>query len=177
MPTVRSAPSRPEATEYAPFYAGYVANVPEDDVLAALRSGGRELESLLAPVAESRAGHRYAPDKWSVREMIGHLIDAERVFSYRALRLARGDRTPLPAFDENEFVRAAGSDARTLTDLAEELALVRESSLRLFASMPAEAWTRRGVVNGNETSVRALAYIIAGHGRHHVRILRERYGL
>lgn len=172
-----SSSSRPDSTEYAPFYAAYVASVPEDDVLAALRASGRELAGTLASVPESRAGYRYAEGKWSIREVAGHLIDAERIFSYRALRVARGDTTPLAAFDENDYVRTAGSDARVLTELADELALVRESSLRLFASLPAEAWTRRGVASGREVTVRALAYITAGHGRHHHRILRERYGL
>lgn len=177
MKTVQAMSSRPDATEYAPFYAAYVAGVPEEDVLAALRASGRELAATLASIPESRAGHRYAEGKWSVREVVGHLIDAERIFSYRALRVARGDTTPLPAFDENDYVRTAGSDARMLTALVDELALVRESSLRLFESLPADAWMRRGVASGREVTVRALAYITAGHARHHHRILRERYGL
>jgi hypothetical protein len=103
------------------------------------------------------------------------MIDAERIFSYRALRLARGDATPLPGFEENDYARAAGSDARTLTDLVDEMRVVREGTVRLFQSFPAEAWMRRGVVNGREVSVRALAYITAGHARHHLAVLRERY--
>jgi hypothetical protein len=177
MPTIPARSARPDATEYAPFYASYVANVPEEDVLAALRSSGRELATMFSAVPESRGGHRYGDGKWSIREVAGHLIDAERIFSYRALRVARGDTTPLPAFDENEYVRNAGSDTRTLADLAEELALVREGSLRLFTSLPPDAWTRRGVASGKEVTVRALAYITAGHARHHARILHERYGL
>ena len=177
MPTVPARSARPDATEYQPFYASYIAGVPEDDVLAALRSSGRQLATMFGAVAESRAGYRYADGKWSVREVAGHLIDAERIFSYRALRIARADATPLPAFDENEYVRTAGSDARTLADLSEELAVVRDGSIRLFATLPAEAWTRRGVVSGREITVRALAYITAGHARHHARILHERYGL
>lgn len=177
MSTVSSPTSRPDATEYAPFYASYVARVPEQDVLAALRSSGRDLAATLSAVPESRGDHRYADGKWSVREVIGHLIDAERIFTYRALRIARGDATPLPSFDENEYVRNAASDRRTLADLIEELALVRESSLRLFESLPSDAWTRRGVASGKDVSVRALAYITVGHARHHHHILRERYGL
>jgi hypothetical protein len=167
--------TRPDSSEYAPFYAGYVAAVPEEDIVAALREGRRELASALAAIPESRGGFRYAEGKWSVREVLGHLIDAERIFCYRALRLARGDETPLPAFEENGYVRAAGSDARTLADLADELAAVRESTVRLFASLPDVAWVRRGVVNGRDVSVRALAYITAGHARHHLKVLRERY--
>ena len=166
---------RPDATEFAPFYARYVAGVPEDDVIGALRDSGRELTSALAAIPETRAGFRYAPDKWTIREIAGHLIDAERIFTYRALRLARADATPLPGFEENDYARTAGSDARTLTDLTDELRVVRDGTVRLFASLPAEAWTRRGVVNGREVSVRALAYITAGHARHHLTVLRERY--
>jgi hypothetical protein len=177
MPTAPARSARPDATEYQPFYASYIAGVPEDDVLAALRSSGAELAAMFAAVPESRAGHRYADGKWSVREVAGHLIDAERIFAYRALRIARGDASPLAAFDENEYVRTAGSDARKLGDLADELGVVRDASLRLFASIPAEAWARRGVVSGREITVRALAYIIPGHARHHARVLRERYGL
>jgi hypothetical protein len=173
--TVQSA--RPDATEYAPFYANYVAGVPEADVVSALRESGREITATLAAIPESRGGFRYAEEKWSVREMVGHVIDAERIFTYRALRLARGDSTPLPAFEENDYARVAGSDARTMTDLVDELRAVRESTVRMFASLPGEAWTRKGTVSGREVSVRALAYITAGHARHHLKILRERYGI
>jgi hypothetical protein len=167
--------SRPDATEYPPFYARYVAGVLEADVVAALRDSGRELVAALAAVPDARGGFRYGPDKWTIREVIGHMIDAERIFGYRALRLARGDATPLPGFEENDYARTAGSDARTLADLVDELRVVREGTVRLFQSFPADAWMRRGVVNGREVSVRALAYITAGHARHHLGVLRERY--
>lgn len=169
--------TRPDATEYAPYYAGYVAAVPDGDIVAELRDSGREIVEVLAAVPASRGGHRYAPEKWTVREVVGHVIDAERIFACRALRLARADATPLPGFDENDYVRAAESDARTIPDLVEEFRVVRESTVRLFASLPEVAWTRRGVVNGREVSVRALAYIAAGHARHHLAVLRERYTL
>ena len=168
---------RPEASEYAPFYHGYVAAVPEGDVIELLRSGGRELVEVIGRIPEDRGGFRYGPDKWSIREVIGHLIDAERIFSYRALRVARGDRTPLPGFEEKAYVQTAGSDARTIADLTRELGAVRESTVLLFESLPDEAWGRSGVASENEVSVRALAYIVAGHARHHLRILRERYGV
>jgi hypothetical protein len=167
--------SRPDATEYPPFFARYVAGVPEDDVVAALRDSGREVIDVLAAIPDTRGGFRYGPDKWTIREVVGHVIDAERIFGYRALRLARGDATPLPGFEENDYARAARSDARTLTDLVDELRVVRDGTVRLFQSFPAEAWMRRGVVNGREVSVRALAYITAGHARHHLAVLRERY--
>lgn len=173
MPTMQLV--RPDATEYAPFYARYVAGVPEQDVVATLRDSGRELVAALAAIPESRGGYRYAPEKWTVRDVIGHMIDAERIFGYRALRLARGDATPLPGFEENDYARAAAADARTVVDLTDELGVVRDGTVRLFASFPDDAWTRRGVVNGRDVSVRALAYITAGHARHHFDVLRERY--
>lgn len=166
---------RPDATEYAPFYAGYVAGVPEDEIVGVLRDSGRDIVAAIAALPESRGAFRYAADKWSVREVVGHMIDAERIFAYRALRLARADATPLPGFEENDYVRAAGSDRRSLADLSDELRAVREATVRLFASFPDDAWGRRGVVNGREVSVRALAYITAGHARHHLGVLRQRY--
>jgi len=169
--------ARPERTEYAPFYHGYVTSVPEGDVVELMRAGGRELLDAIGRIPETRGGHRYGADKWTIREVIGHLIDAERIFSYRALRIARGDQTLLPGFDENEYVRTAGSDQRTLADLARELAAVRESTVLLFESFPDEVWSRMGNANGTPMSVRALAYVVAGHPMHHLRLLRERYGV
>jgi hypothetical protein len=169
--------TRPEASEYAPFYHRYVESVPDGDVVELLRAGGRELLEAIRRIPESRAGHRYGPEKWTIRQVVGHLIDAERIFSYRALRAARGDRSPLASFDENAYVRTAGSDARTLADLARELEIVREASVLLFASLPDEAWGLSGIASDREVSVRALAYITDGHSRHHLRILRERYGV
>jgi uncharacterized damage-inducible protein DinB len=169
--------TRPESSEYAPFYHGYVASVPEGDVVALLRQGGRELLDTVATVPEDRGGFRYAEGKWSIREVIGHVIDAERIFTYRALRMARGDTTPLPAFDENEYATAAGSDMRTLSNLVREFGAVRESSVQLFESLSDDAWGRFGVASGKDISVRALAYITTGHSMHHLRILRERYGV
>jgi hypothetical protein len=168
---------RPDAAEYPPFYAGYVALVPEADVVSAVRDSGAEISSALAAIPESRGGFRYADGKWSIRELVGHMIDAERIFTYRALRLARGDSTPLPAFEENDYVRSAGSDTRTIADLVAEFRAVRESTVQLFASFPDEAWMRTGTVSGRPVSARALAYITAGHARHHLKMLRERYGI
>jgi len=169
--------ARPEASEYAPFYHGYVTSVPDGDIVALLRSSGGELLEALGRIPETRGGHRYGPDKWTIREVIGHVVDAERIFTYRALRVARGDRTPLASFEENEYVKTAGSDARTVASLTGELAAVRESTVRLFESLPDEAWGRSGVASGKDVSLRALAYITTGHAMHHLRILRERYGV
>jgi hypothetical protein len=177
MATATTSSARPDATEYAPFYAGYVALVPEADVVRALRDSGKEITAALAAIPESRGGFRYAEGKWSIRELVGHVIDAERIFTYRALRLARGDSTPLPPFEENDYVRMAGSDTRSIADLVEELRAVRDSTVRMFASFPDEVWTRTGTVSGRPVSVRALAYITAGHPRHHLAILRDRYGV
>ena len=166
---------RPDATEYAPFFHGYISGVPEGDVLTLLRDSRREIVDTLAAVPESRGGFRYAEGKWSIREVIGHLSDAERIFSYRALRIARGDATPLPPFDENTYVPTANSEARTMASLLTEFSIARESSALLFESLAEDAWVRRGTVSGKEISVRAIAYIMVGHPLHHLRILRERY--
>lgn len=170
-----SATPRPAATEYAGWYAGYVGLVPDGDVVTTLRDQGRTLCDTLAGVPESRGGHRYAEGKWSIREVVGHVIDAERIFAYRALRIARGDATPLASFDENAYTAAAGSDTRPLADLVDELRAVREATVRLFASLPAEAWSRTGVASDQPVSVRALAFITAGHAMHHGQVLAARY--
>ena len=167
---------RPEATEYPKFYSGYVALVTADNPVAALREETDHLHRALDAIPEAKGGHAYAEGKWTVKTLLGHMIDAERIFSYRALRLARGDATPLPGFEENDYAKVAGSDARTVADLVAELKAVRASTLLLFASLPADAWARRGVVNKGEVSVRALGFITAGHARHHLNILKERYG-
>lgn len=170
-----AATRRPEAAEFAPFYAAYVAAVPEGDIVTILRRDGEEWQRMLAEIPEARGDHRYAEGKWSIRQLVGHVSDAERIFTYRALRIARGDRTPLAAFDENAYAETAGSDHRTLAALAAELAVVRGASVALFNSLPDEAWTRTGTASEKTVSVRALAYITAGHARHHLKMLQERY--
>jgi len=170
-----AAATRPEATEFAPFYAGYVAAVPEGDIINILRRGGDEWQSVLAELPEARGDHRYADGKWSIRQLVGHVSDAERIFAYRALRIARGDQSPLASFDENAYAETAGSDRRTLSALAAELRVVRESTVALLSSLPDDAWTRTGTASGKTVSVRALAYITAGHAQHHLKILHERY--
>jgi len=169
------AARRPDATEYSTYYGRYIAAVPEGDVMAVLRRDRDEWQTMIAELTESRGGHRYAKDKWSIREVIGHVSDTERVFSYRAFRIARGDKTPLASFDQDEYVKTANSDRRTLSSLAAELLSVRESTLALFTALPDEAWTRTGTASDNPVSVRALAYITAGHAQHHLKIVREQY--
>jgi hypothetical protein len=168
---------RPKETEYAPFYAGYVALVPEADILSVLERQVEEIRHLAASVPADRETFRYAEGKWSVRQVLGHLVDSERVFGYRAFCLSRGELAPLPSFDENRYVAAARFDAMPLRDLADELALVRGSNLVALRRLEPREWERVGTVSGKAMSVRALAWIMAGHPRHHLKILRERYGV
>ena len=170
-----TAPVRPEANEYAPYYEKYVSLVPEADLVETLERQGAETVALLRGLDEEKGAHRYEPGKWSVRQLVGHVIDGERLFSYRALAIARGDRAALPGMDQEEYMAGVDFDARTLGSLADEFEAVRAATLHLLRHLSPEAWARRGVASDNEVTVRALAYIIAGHEAHHVRILRERY--
>ncbi|HEX6882154.1 MAG TPA: DinB family protein [Planctomycetota bacterium] len=166
---------RPRSDELASFYRGYLEIVPAGDVLAELAAGLEQTRALLARLGETRGGHRYAPGKWSVKEVVGHLIDAERVFAYRALRMARGDATPLASFEQDDYVAASGSDRRTLADLSEELALLRGANLCFFRALDAESWERRGTASDCSFVVCAFPYLLAGHERHHRTVLAERY--
>ena len=169
--------SRPEATEHAPYYGKYMALVGHGDIVGMLRSQIESTLDLLRGVPGDREQYRYAEGKWSVREVVGHLSDAERIFAYRALRFARGDSAPLQGFDENAYAANATFNDRRLSSIAEEFAAVRAASIAFFDSLTDEEWLRRGSANSQEVSVRALAWIIAGHERHHVSLLRERYGV
>lgn len=173
--TPPSFTARPAAGDFAPYYAGYIAAVPEGDLLEILVAQGGELGKLVRSLPEERKLHRYAPGKWTIAESLLHVADAERVFAYRALRVGRGDETPLPGFDQDAFVVTSNADARTLPSLAEELAAVRSATLTLLRSFDARALARRGTASGNPVTGLALACIIAGHEAHHLRILRERY--
>ncbi len=167
--------TKPEAGEFNPYYGKYIALVPAGDVVADMESHGKSLAAFLRGPASSRASHRYAPGKWSVKEVIGHIADAERIFAYRALRAARGDATPLASFDENAYVPAGDFDQRGLEDLVREFEAVRAASICLFASLSEATAKKVGTASNAPISVRALAYIVDGHGRHHEGILRERY--
>ena len=167
--------TRPAHGEYAPYYGKYISLVPDGDILASLREQMTETLALLNAVPEERAGHRYASDKWSIKEVIGHLIDTERIFAYRALRFGRADETGLPGFDQDDYIRNASFDNYPLSDLAAEFEHVRLASIFLFRHLGEEAWGRRGAANDSEISVRALAYIIAGHELHHREIIRGKY--
>ena len=168
---------RPASSEYAQFYAGYVASVPDGDIVEVLELQHRDTLAALRAVSEERAGFRYAPEKWSIREVVLHLSDAERVFTYRALHFARGGKDPLPSMDEQRWVPMSNADRRTLPDIAAEFAAVRAATVALFRGFTEAEFARAGIASGNAVSVRALAYITAGHERHHLGVLREKYGV
>lgn len=167
--------TKPAKSEFLPYYDRYISLVPDGDVLSTLAAQMNETQALLRSLPASVATYRYAPDKWSVNELVGHVIDSERIFAGRALRFARNDPAPLPGFEQDDYVRNSTFDTYPLADLAAELEAVRQSTIFLFRHMDEQAWTRRGVANNAEVSVRALAYIIAGHELHHRAILRTRY--
>jgi uncharacterized damage-inducible protein DinB len=166
---------RPVATEFAPYYAGYVDGVPGGDIVEILERQGREFSALLGGLTVDRADYRYAPDKWSVKEVVGHIVDAERIFGYRALRIARADATPLPGFDQDSYMQRAEFGRRTVASLDAEFVAVRAATATLFATMTDDESRRAGTASNVPVTARALAYIIAGHERHHTHILRERY--
>lgn len=167
---------RPQDSEIAPHAKAYVDLVPGEDVLATLSEQIERTLALLSGMGDERASQfRYAPGKWTAKEIAGHLSDTERIFAYRALRIGRHDATPLPGFEQNEYVKEAGSNERRLEDLLEELRLVRQASLALFRGLPEAAWMRRGRVSEWDLTVRGIAFTAAGHELHHYRILRERY--
>jgi hypothetical protein len=168
-------PGRPGADEFAEYYGRYIARVPDGPVLATLRRQMDETLGLLRAVPEARGAHRYAPGKWSVKEVVGHVTDVERVFAGRALQFARREAKPLPGIDQDAYVAAAGFDRRPLAAILEELEAVRRASLALFQGLEGDVWMRRGVASGFTFTVRAVPWILAGHELHHREVLRERY--
>lgn len=167
---------RPAPGEYPPYARMYLDYLPEDDrVLLHLEEGLRQAEGLARGLTEEQLLHRYAPGKWSVKEVLLHVVDDERIYAYRALRFARGDATPLPGFDEKAYAPRSGADARSVGSILEEYRAVRAATLALFAHLPEEAFDRAGTAEGNRATVRALAWHIAGHERRHLAVIRERY--
>ncbi len=160
-----------------PFYKGYVKLVEQPDVLQALRISGYRTLELIHSVPEAKVDYRYADGKWSVREVLCHMIDAERIFAYRALRFARNDRTPLSGFDEQAYAAHLNATGRSLKQIGDEMQHLRTTTVDLFEGFSAEMLTRKGLANNNELSVVALGFVIAGHETHHVKVLRERYGI
>ena len=169
------SPDRPKAAEYASSFAHYIATVPDGNIIEWLDEQKSTLRAMAKRVTPERETFRYAPGKWTVREIFGHLADTERVFGYRLLSISRGDTTPLPGFDENRYVAASAFNTRPLWSLVDELLLVRDSNLMLMKALDDEAWRRVGTANNAVVSARALAWIIAGHVDHHLAGLRERY--
>jgi hypothetical protein len=167
--------TRPEPTEYDPYFWKYIDLVPDGEIVRILSSQIEKTLLLLRNVSEEKAVESYAPGKWSIKEVVGHIIDTERIFAYRALRIGRDDKTPLAGFEQDDYVVNTDFNARTLTSLTEELAAVRSASVHLFKHFSDAEWLRRGTANQSEISTRALAYNVAGHELHHVGILKSSY--
>ena len=166
---------RPDASEFAEYYATYVDQVPSGDIRDILAAQAVDLLPLLEGISEEQSASRYAPDKWTIRQVLSHVNDTERVFTMRALWFARGLPEPMPSFDQNVAIAGAGADDRTWASHLEEFKAIRASSLALFAGLSGDSWSRQGIASGHPVTVRALAFITAGHAAHHARILRERY--
>jgi hypothetical protein len=170
-----AAIEHPASDEYAPYYAAYVSLVPDGDIIQILDGQVDTLPKLLSGLSGEQANFRFGPEEWSVKEVVGHINDAERVFAYRALRFARNDPTPLPGFEQNSYVREANFDARTLPDLVQEFEWLRRANILAFKLLSADMSQRRGMASGYGFSVRALLYIMAGHVEHHVESLKTNY--
>jgi hypothetical protein len=176
MSTATASLGRPKADEYAPFYDRYISLVTSEDIVPVLEKEGPETVALFKS-ATSKADYRYAPGKWTVKEVLGHINDSERIMAYRALRIGRGDKTPIEGFEQDDYVRDSNFAQRSLPDLIDEFVDVRRATISLLKNFDNEIALRRGTANKCETSVRAVAYVIAGHELHHRRILREKYSL
>ncbi|HWZ85322.1 MAG TPA: DinB family protein [Thermoanaerobaculia bacterium] len=168
---------RPMSGEYHPAFERYVARVSEADALGALERQAAEIRAVLAPLTPERAGFRYAPGKWTVREVLGHVTDTERVFGYRAMCVARGETASLPGFEENDYAANAGHDRYAIADLIAEFEAGRGSNISMLAHLDDAALRRIGTANGSPISVRAIAYVMVGHARHHLGVLASRYGV
>jgi hypothetical protein len=165
----------PQASEYAPYYSRYISLVKGDDILTALEHQLPVTKALFSSLTSQQGDFRYAPDKWSVKQVLGHVVDTERIFSYRALRIARGDQTPIEGFEQDDYARDGFFENRTLSNLLDEYETVRKATLSLFQNLDPAAWGRSGTANNNKITVRAAAYIIAGHELHHMQVLKEKY--
>jgi len=166
---------RPERSEYAPFYERYISLIPGADILGTLDAQRRQTLILLSGRDEADGDYRYAPDKWNAKEVLGHVCDAERIFAYRMLRISRGDRTPIEGFEQDDYARNAPFAKIAFAEIIEDYIAVRRATLTLLRNLDEAAWIRRGIANKNEVSVRAIAYLTAGHELHHRRILEEKY--
>jgi hypothetical protein len=169
------ANQRPDPSEYAPYFGRYISLVPDGAIVDILRQQTDEYTALYRGISEAKAAHRYAPDKWSIKQVLGHLSDSERVFAYRGLAASRSERKPLPGFEQDDYVVAGAFDDRSWRDLVDEFASVRAASITLFSGMSDAMLTRLGHANNADVSARACGFMIAGHERHHIKQLTERY--
>jgi len=167
--------ARPQSGEYVPYYERYISLIEDNDILATLDRQRREMVLLLSGLSEEQGDFRYAPEKWSAKQVLGHVCDTERVFAYRALRISRGDATPMEGFEQDDYVKNGPFARHVIAEVIEDYIAVRRATISLLRSLEEAAWSRRGVANKNEVTVRALAYTIAGHEAHHRRILEEKY--
>lgn len=168
-------PGPPSPEEYLPYYGRYISLVPSGDIVTILAAQLEETLALLRPLSPTQADHRYAQGKWSLKQTVGHMVDVERIFSYRALAISRGEQQPIPGFEQDDYVKQANFDHRTLVDLLEELEHLRRANLLMFQGLAPQAWLRQGTASGARVSVRALAYILAGHELHHRAIIQTHY--
>lgn len=166
---------RPQTTDYAPYFAKYVMLVPDGDFLETLEVQLRDIERLLRPLSDKQGNLRYEPDKWSIKELLGHINDAERIFAYRLLRIARGDQTPLPGFEQDDYVETANCSAQKLSSLLEEFISIRRATITLVRSLDSASWLRRGTSSDAPVTALALGFVIIGHVAHHQKILEQRY--
>ena len=165
----------PDPSEYAHFYSTYISLVKKGNIIHTLNEQMHNVFTLANSIPGDKAYFKYASDKWTIKEVFGHMIEAERLFSYRALAISRGDKQPLPGMDQNEYMADNNYNSRTLSNLANEFLAIRVSSIHLFDSMTKEMVAREGNASGMDVTVRALAFIIAGHVAHHVAIIKEKY--
>jgi uncharacterized damage-inducible protein DinB len=175
MTTLSSSIHRPDPSEYDPYYERYISLVQTDDMAATLQKQAQETRDLLGKVSTEKADFRYAPGKWSVKEVVGHINDTERIMSYRVLRISRGDQTPIEGFEQDDYVAGGKFACRTLDNLLQEFMTIRNATIQLIRHLDPEAAERRGTANQKQISARAVIYIIAGHELHHRRILQEKY--
>ncbi|HMV99066.1 MAG TPA: DinB family protein [Acidobacteriota bacterium] len=169
------ATTRPQPDEHTPYHTMYLSKIPEGDILELLIKHGEDIHHQLSQIAEEQSAFRYAEDKWSLKQVLGHLIDTERIFQYRLLRVARQDQTPIEGFEQDDYVASGEFDARSWASLLEVYTTVRAATVSLIKGLPSDAWLRRGTANKNPVSVRALVCLIAGHELHHMTIVKERY--
>lgn len=167
--------NRPERNEYAEYYHKYVEKVPQGNIVDILDDQLNSIVNFFSHITEEKSKHRYAPGKWSIKEVLGHIMDAERVFAYRALRFSRGDEKPLLSFEENQYIAGSTYDSTPLQLLVEEFSYIRKANIHMFKNFSDEMWMKKGIASNNPVTVRGLAYIIAGHTQHHINIIEERY--